>query len=288
LTAYWVTDILADPDAREYIFGRGGSLELPFPVAVKTGTSQAYHDNWTIGYTRELTVGVWVGNFSRRPLRDSTGVTGAGPIFQAVMLTAARRVYATDHAVGERPIMPRPDSLREHEVCALSGMTANAWCPSARREWLPSPSLPCSWHHQSEDGLLVIWPPEYRQWARQTGLLRPAQLHLAVATSNTDARRPPWGGRTVHSPAAASAFEIASPPSGATFLIDPTLRREFQAVPLRVTTARPGPVEWQVNGESLGSTSSETPMMWALRPGLHTIVARDEQGRTAETRIVVR
>ena len=51
-TAFWITDILSDADAREYIFGRGGSLEFPFPVAVKTGTSQAYHDNWTIGYTR--------------------------------------------------------------------------------------------------------------------------------------------------------------------------------------------------------------------------------------------
>ncbi|MDP9322963.1 MAG: penicillin-binding protein 1C, partial [Acidobacteriota bacterium] len=90
-TAFWITDILSDPEAREYIFGRGGSLEFPFPVAVKTGTSQAYHDNWTIGYSRHVTVGVWVGNFDRAPLRSSSGVTGAGPIFHAVMLAAERR-----------------------------------------------------------------------------------------------------------------------------------------------------------------------------------------------------
>ena len=65
-TAFWITDILSDPEARAYIFGRGGDLEFPFPVAVKTGTSQAYHDNWTVGYTRDVTVGVWVGNFDRR------------------------------------------------------------------------------------------------------------------------------------------------------------------------------------------------------------------------------
>ena len=40
-TAFWVTDILSDAEARAYIFGRGGDLEFPFPVAVKTGTSQA-------------------------------------------------------------------------------------------------------------------------------------------------------------------------------------------------------------------------------------------------------
>ena len=80
-SAFWVTDILSDADAREYIFGRGGSLDFPFPVAAKTGTSEGYHDNWAIGYTRDITVGVWVGNFDRTPLTNSSGVTGAGPIF---------------------------------------------------------------------------------------------------------------------------------------------------------------------------------------------------------------
>src|SRR5262249_11166274 len=48
-TAFWISDILADDEARAYVFGRGGSLEFPFTVAAKTGTSQAYHDNWAIG-----------------------------------------------------------------------------------------------------------------------------------------------------------------------------------------------------------------------------------------------
>src|SRR5206468_3127544 len=94
-TAFWITDILSDSEAREYAFGRGGSLDFPFPVAAKTGTSQAFHDNWTVGYSRHVTVGVWVGNFDRRPLRNSSGVTGAGPIFHAVMLAAERRAVTT-------------------------------------------------------------------------------------------------------------------------------------------------------------------------------------------------
>jgi penicillin-binding protein 1C len=301
LTAFWITDILSDPEAREYIFGRGGSLELPFPVAVKTGTSQAYHDNWTIGYTRELTVGVWVGNFSRRPLRDSTGVTGAGPVFHAVMLAAARRTRATDHAVGDLPIVARPDAVRAQDVCALSGMTANTWCPSTRREWMmPSDAPPCSWHHQTENGLLVVWPPAYRQWARQAGVLEelPSRRNAAVASVlepvNTDQSVPPSGSRTVPADrlaptrSMATALEITNPPAGATFLIDPTLRREFQAIPLRVTVSRPGTIEWRVNGESLGSTSSEGSKMWPLVPGIHTITARDEHGGVAQSRIVVR
>ena len=100
--AFWVTDILSDDEARAYVFGRGGSLEFPFPVAVKTGTSQAYRDNWTIGFTREVTVGVWVGNFDRRPLVGSSGVTGAAPIFHAVMLAAQRHVHGREEADASR------------------------------------------------------------------------------------------------------------------------------------------------------------------------------------------
>lgn len=76
--AFWITDILSDPEAREFVFGRGGSLELPFPVAVKTGTSQAYHDNWTVGYSAHATVGVWVGNFDRRS-RGATRAASPAP-----------------------------------------------------------------------------------------------------------------------------------------------------------------------------------------------------------------
>src|SRR5439155_23056907 len=102
-TAFWITDILSDPAAREYVFGRGGSLEFPFAVAAKTGTSQAYHDNWAIGYTRAVTVGVWVGNFDRSPLVNSSGVTGAGPIFHAIMMAAERRAAGTIPQMRESP-----------------------------------------------------------------------------------------------------------------------------------------------------------------------------------------
>ena len=108
-TAFWITDVLSDPEARAYAFGRGGSLEFPFPVAVKTGTSQAYRDNWTIGYTREITVGVWVGNFDREPLRSSSGVAGAGPIFHSVMMAAIQRLRG-HVTIDDQPMMSAPST----------------------------------------------------------------------------------------------------------------------------------------------------------------------------------
>ncbi len=212
-TAFWVSDVLSDAEARAFIFGRGGSLELPFPVAVKTGTSQAYHDNWTIGYTHDVTVGVWVGNFDRKPLRNSSGVTGAAPIFHDVMLAAHARVKGSSVPF----TVPGEAALDSREICALSGMTPNAWCPSRRREWMPpgarsqgeSP-VPCSWHHLTEEGLEVIWPPAFRQWAQQQRFVEGARAEFRVRPSRVAARA-----------ASAASLEISSPPSGATYLIDP-------------------------------------------------------------------
>ena len=81
--AYLIADILSDNQARVMTFGTHSPLRLPFRVAVKTGTSQSYRDNWTLGYTPEFTVGVWAGNFDNTPMQGVSGVTGAAPILRS-------------------------------------------------------------------------------------------------------------------------------------------------------------------------------------------------------------
>ena len=284
-TAFWITDILSDPEAREYIFGRGGSLEFPFPVAVKTGTSQAYHDNWTVGYSRHVTVGVWVGNFDRTPLRDSSGVTGAAPIFHAVMLAAERRAAAANDDA--RGFSERDGRGQAHaavvrrEICALSGMAANAWCPTKQSEWIATDAspLPCSWHHLSDEGLLTVWPPEYREWAQAQGVQDGQGIETMRGTKPARATAEQRGS---------GMFRISSPPDGATYLIDPTLRRDFQALPLRAVTSAPAEIQWTVDGRVLGPISSERAMTWPLRVGRHVFEARDLAGRSAQATITVR
>jgi membrane carboxypeptidase/penicillin-binding protein PbpC len=83
-------------------------------------------------------------------------------------------------------------------------------------------------------------------------------------------------------------FSIVSPPDGATYLIDPTLRREFQTLPLQAVSARGGPIEWHVDGTLAGRSAAHDPVRWPLTPGRHVISARDGRGRTAEARIVVK
>jgi penicillin-binding protein 1C len=277
-TAFWISDILSDGEAREYIFGRGGHLDFPFPVAAKTGTSQAYHDNWTVGYTRDVTVGVWVGNFDRTPLRDSTGVTGAGPIFHAVML-AAVAARASAAPANTAHILPVPDGLVAKPVCALSGMRAGVACPSRRKEWLPAGGdETCSWHRSVGERVAVEWPPQYRAWAAQHGL---------VMANLPEVTRTAWQHRGAR-PADAPVLTIANPPSGATYFIDPTLRPEFQALALRALTSAQTRVEWQVDDRSIGDAVSDQPLLWPLVPGTHRITARDGHGRTAESTITVR
>jgi penicillin-binding protein 1C len=285
-TAFWITDILSDADARAFVFGRGGSLEFPFTVAVKTGTSQAYHDNWTIGYTRDVTVGVWVGNFDRTPLHDSSGVTGAGPIFHAVMLAAERRVSPQGASDPDGAIVPQPEALEQATICALSGMRANAACPARIREWLPRDAdpQPCDWHHESDGALLTIYPPEFRAWA--------ARAHGVIAVAAPVQQRVAGGQYRARPQSAAhvkaAALAIANPPAGAIYSVDPTLRREFQALALRAVTTRPTTVTWLVDGRPIGAASSEKSLPWPLAVGTHEIEARDPDGLRAVASVVVK
>jgi membrane carboxypeptidase/penicillin-binding protein PbpC len=85
-----VTRALSKRVARVPEFGLETPLDFPFDVAAKTGTSSAYCDNWTVGYTREFTVAVWVGNFDGKPLRGTLAMVGAAPLFHDAMFEAMR------------------------------------------------------------------------------------------------------------------------------------------------------------------------------------------------------
>jgi penicillin-binding protein 1C len=253
-TAFWISDILSDADAREYVFGSGGSLDFPFRVAVKTGTSQAYRDNWTIGFTRDVTVGVWVGNFDRTELRNSSGVTGAAPIFHAVMLAALKRVRGKIPIGDDDPIVAPPDDIELLPICGVSGLRPSTYCPATQKEWLPksAPAQFCSWHH---DGY-VDWPSEYRDWASHHA------PHPALRAALFQTER---------------ALRVTNPTTGATYLIDPTLRSTYQTLRLRATTK----VTWRVDGKRVAAE-------WPLQPGQHTIAAIDDRGRRDEVTIYVK
>ena len=83
--AFLISSILSDNEARSWMFGRNSLLNLPFQVAAKTGTTNDFRDNWTLGYTPDLVTGVWVGNADYTPMVNTTGLTGAAPIWSSFM-----------------------------------------------------------------------------------------------------------------------------------------------------------------------------------------------------------
>jgi len=82
-----VVDVMSDNSARAYIFGESNYLTLPDrPVAAKTGTTNDYHDAWTLGFTPDIATGVWVGNSDNKEMkRGADGSVVAAPIWNRFM-----------------------------------------------------------------------------------------------------------------------------------------------------------------------------------------------------------
>ncbi len=120
--AFQVSDILSDNAARTPAFGPDSVLRLSRPAAAKTGTTTDSRDNWTVGYTRYLVAGVWAGNSDGHPMRNTSGLTGAAPIWHDFM-----------EAVLTRPeflqVLKAPASPAEWQFPAPAGLERRAECP---------------------------------------------------------------------------------------------------------------------------------------------------------------
>ncbi len=127
--AYLITSILSDTAARVPMFGTNPVINLAFPAAVKTGTTNDFRDNWTVGYTSDLVVGAWVGNADYTPMVNTTGLTGAGPIWAQFM------TYGINQIKGGTPTpFTRPPGIVDRVICAISGTEPSDWCPQQRSE----------------------------------------------------------------------------------------------------------------------------------------------------------
>ncbi len=113
--AYLMTSILTDDVARAPAFGARSDLTLDDRiVAAKTGTTNNFRDNWTLGYTPQLATAVWVGNNNNEPMEDVTGLSGAAPIWNQVMTYYHRDL--------PEETWLRPPGLVEVAVDAVSGL----------------------------------------------------------------------------------------------------------------------------------------------------------------------
>jgi len=193
--AYLMTHILADNQARSAAFGTNSVLRLSFPSAVKTGTTNDYRDNWTIGFSPDIVTGVWTGNSDNSPMEGVSGVAGAGPIWHDFMEAAHEGLPAKDFVI--------PAEIVAIEVCADSGTLPSPVCPERRREIFYSSQPPLGPEkdiHQiiridRASGLLAnefcqnnvaeqyyrVYPPDGKEWAASLGIPQPPETYCPAA-----------------------------------------------------------------------------------------------------------
>ena len=256
---WWLADILSDNQARVLTFGPNSPLRMPFRVAVKTGTSTNYRDNWTMGYTPEFTVGVWAGNFEGRPMDDVSGVTGAAPILRDIF-----------HWLNHRQKLgwyERPAHLISVRIDPRTGKMIGPQSPVARQsctEWLRPWNLPpaaTSADYEPRSGRAWL-PPMYADWVKS----RDNRLSHLVACAEVEQ---------------AVAFHIEQPTEGLVIRLDPDLPKDqrllLQAVPNDHVT-------WHSASLTILGTGSQASAL--LKPGEHTIQAL-RFGQKARVRIKV-
>ena len=175
-----ITDMLSDRHARAQSFGVESVLNLPFPVAVKTGTSSNFRDTWTVGYTQDYTVATWVGNFNGDSMGKVTGVTGAAPLWSRIMLRL--------HESREPQPFPPPPGLVKRPICATTGGSPHPGCATVQEYFYPEDT---TWIQQGgrggDDGVhgsaLRITYPKHQDVFVIDGTSPPSSLQFQVVGS---------------------------------------------------------------------------------------------------------
>lgn len=139
--AFLITDILGDNNARSAVMGANSPLRTDnIFSSVKTGTTNDVKDNWTVGYTRNIAIGVWVGNNDGQPMVNSSGLTGAAPIWNSVITGIYNNqnllgAFATNGQLLNDQPFPS-DGMTLKQVCDVGSITdPSTGCPRTINEW---------------------------------------------------------------------------------------------------------------------------------------------------------
>jgi 1A family penicillin-binding protein len=293
--AYLITDILSDDTARIAGFGEGSVLKLSRSAAAKTGTTTDWRDNWTIGYTPELVVGVWAGNADNETMRHVSGVAGAAPIWHDFM----------EEVLKGRPVQEfvEPEGLVRVEVCALSGKLPSPHCPHRKTELFIASTEPrqyCTMHRpvrvdvatgmlatavcppeQVAERVYTFLPAESMEWGRKQGIPQPpmeyCSLHGKVRMQDD---RVPISN--LQSPI---SIVMTSPDPFSVFRLSPALPLGDQRIEVAARPAEEAVIAeliLYVDDEPLAKLA--TPpyrSVWTLTPGEHAFHAEgyDPTGR---------
>jgi penicillin-binding protein 1C len=275
-----ITRFLSDPLARLPTFGRMGPLEYPFPVAVKTGTSQGFRDAWAVAYSSKYVVGAWIGHPDHERMKRVNGLDAAQLVKQILIFLHPKQ----RRGVNETPFPPpqvSEDSGRSAgyqlvKLCPLSGEPATGGCAETVLEYLSlgtEPRTACSVHQafavdRRTGGLAspmtppkaveirsyVVLPPQYAAWRGMHGY-GPPQAHSKEL--------------------APASIAIQEPVDGSVFRFHPDAPRNLQSIALKASVSPVIPeVVWYVDGEPFQKVAYPYTTRWKLQAGSHALQAR--------------
>jgi penicillin-binding protein 1C len=242
-TCYLIADILSDPESRSRSFGWINPLNFKdFKAAAKTGTSSDYRDAWTLGFTPEFTVGVWVGNFDNTPLDHFSGVAGAGPIFHKLL----KRL----HEDIEPTWFTRPSSVVSVEIDPFSGRQARG--TGVRELVLETSPPPHAVAADYDEQGRTLLSPIYGAWLEAASPAVNRRLAIAPAAAGTPLR-------------------ILSPLEGMTIVLDPDIANGGRILPLRANLGEKP--RWSSRTLEIDEESQTA----ILSPGEHELIAENPE-----------
>lgn len=245
---FMAADILADREARMAAFHDRELMNLPFRYACKTGTSSDFRDNWCVGFTREITVGVWVGNFDASPMKQVGGMDGAAPIFAGVMRLAHRNLAPSFPGPPPGMVRIRIDSRTGKRAEGLDLPQAHVREEWASPETMPQPASPADYDAVGRAYL----DSRYTEWFTSP----------SCTVGNTFCLLPrAWSGE---------APRILVPADGSRLALDPELPGGGRRLKLRSNL--PAGAVWSSPTLTVVQYGEEASVL--LEPGAHVITVR--------------
>lgn len=283
-TAFMITEILSGLDRPDLPNNFASATNLP-KIAFKTGTSYGRRDAWTIGYSAEYTVGVWVGNVTRKGNPDLVGSRAAAPLLVDVFNSLSSRQ--------RRPIMQRPADVGYRQICARSGHLPTSLCTHLIDD---SYSMSQSGTGNCEVDKELFVSPDGRvsYCAACVGM----HAHRAVPHAEYAPELVSFWESTGHSPSRAPAHNAACARmfageaprivglTGETtyYLTSPKQRLALQAA----TGVDVRELVWYLNDKFYARTPAARKLFVSLKNGSHTITCLDDKGRMSSIRINVK
>ncbi len=283
--AYMINEILSKVNRPDFPLNWSATEHMP-KIAWKTGTSYGRRDAWSIGYNKNYTVGVWVGNFSGVGVADLSGANIATPLLF--------RIFNTIDYDNDREWFNQPEDCDIRQVCSESGLPPSDHCNSLLTDYfipLVSSTKTCSDRQE-----IMVSPDEKLSYCKSC---MPASDYKKKWYKIIDPGMQAWFEENNvvyqkipgHNPDCDMIFKgnapvITSPTNGTEYLVS---RKNPEPLQLSCKTANDvSRVFWYIDNKFYKSTAAGEKLFFLPTEGPVKISCTDDKGRNKDVKIVVK